>query len=208
VFGFNMAATVTNPSMICSQANVRDFLFDDLTFVSDPACTADANLFDPGFEQVSLASTAAPFWNIGQYTDQPGATVLLKEDAAGAHSGNVYALLSSTQGCTNVTIAGSVTVPATTAAAGPALKFWYRTSQMTNSSVVVNMAAMTAAPMVGVSSAWKQVVVCLDPRLATRPDTLTFLLNGGSACTATYPAETLALDDVELTTDNTCPGGM
>jgi hypothetical protein len=58
------------------------------------------------------------------------------------------------------------------------------------------------------ADAWTQVSVCLDPRLASRPDLLSFALvsiDGGGTCAAAFPEETATVDDVELTTDPGCP---
>ena len=190
----------------CAQANVRDYVFDEVTFVSDPTCTADASLFDPGFEQVRLAPQRAPFWSLQLYDDQPSARVELKVDPTFAHGGDVAALLSVSTACPGAGLAGNVTVPAPVGTAGPALAFWYKTSTIAHADLSATMNALTAAVTLPDASEWTQVRACLDPHLAGRPDLLTFGIAGaGGDCASAFPAETLAIDDVELTTDAACP---
>jgi hypothetical protein len=90
--------------------------------------------------------------------------------------------------------------------AGPALKFWYKTSAITNAGLSVTMSAPSAVVALPAATDWTQARACLQPNLAGRPDVLTFGVAGsGGDCTTAFPPETLAIDDVELTTDSTCP---
>jgi hypothetical protein len=197
------------PQVLSCGPSVNDFVFDDLSFVSDPLCTTDANLFDPGFEQISLAPTAGPQW----YLSPPinGGTAKLDQTPANAHSGNVAARLEVTSPCSDPGISASVTLPAPTTGSGPALKFWYKTSLFpTNLRARVDLQAATNGTIITLPAAtiWTQKVVCLPPSLAGRPDGLLFSADGSggglSGCT-TFPAEDLWIDDVELTTDASCP---
>jgi hypothetical protein len=203
-----LAIVATEYAETCSLVRARDFVFDDLTFVSDPACETDANVFDPGFEQVTRGSEAAPFWSLDRYDDEPNSRVELKLDASAAHTGEVSAVLSTSTPCPHVGLSGSVTVPTPVGPAGAALKFWYKTGSGTHAGLDVTMSALPAAIPLPATTEWTQVTACLDGHLAGRPDLLRFAVvsvEGGGLCADTFPPETFSVDDVELTTDVGCP---
>jgi hypothetical protein len=203
-----LAFVATKYNEGCASENVRHFAFDDLAFVSEPACETNANVFDPGFEQVARAPGAAPFWSIDRYDDEPGANIELEINATLAHTGNVAALLTASMPCPHASVSGGVTVPTAVGLAGPALKFWYKTGSGTHTGLGVSLGALLAPVSLPEARTWTQVKACLDARLAGRPDLLRFSIvstTGGGVCADTFPAETLAIDDVELTTDVSCP---
>ncbi len=192
---------------VCANANVQDFVIDDLAFVSEPACAAGAPLFDNGFEQVSLATPAAPAWSPRAYKDQ-SATATFDVNAANAHMGNVAGKLTVTNPCTSASFFQAVTIPKKNAMGGPALRFFYKSSfNITHATVAVALNALTANVSVTPSSGnWKSAFACLDSRLGGRPGELTFTINGGSGtCATAYAAETFWIDDVSLTNDPMCP---
>jgi hypothetical protein len=191
----------------CPAPRAREFIFDGLTFVTEPACASDANVFDPGFEQVVTSSSAAPFWALQRYEDAPLSDVQLVADPAIAHTGKVAARFTGSTPCPVVNLSGGVTIPAPEGANGPALKFWYDASETSQLGLDVALGALLAPVSLPVTSGWTQVTACLDSRLATHPDLLTFSLvsvDGGGTCSNTFPMETVLLDDVELTTDPSC----
>jgi hypothetical protein len=202
-----LALVATEYAETCGVERARDFVFDGLAFVSDPACETDANVFDPGFEQVALAPGATPFWSLDRYDDESNDKVELAIDARAAHTGNVAAVFTSSTPCPHVGVSGSVTVPTAVGTAGPALKFWYRTGIGTHAGLDVTLSALLAPVALPATLDWKQVTACLDGHLAGRPDLLRFAVvstEGGGLCADTFPTETFALDDVELTTDASC----
>jgi hypothetical protein len=187
--------------------DLRDYVVDGLSFVSEPACAAGADLFDPGFEQVVTAAGVAPFWTLEHYDDQPNSDVALVTDGTSAHSGVVGARFRASTPCPRASISGSVTVPTSVGAAGPALKLWYETNTGTHGTLEVSMNAFVAPVDVPPAAAWTQATICLDPHLAGRPELLRFTLvnvDGGGTCADTFPEETVGLDDVELGTDPGC----
>jgi hypothetical protein len=194
------------PPYPCAEPNPQNFVFDDVTIVSEPACTEGANLFDPGFEQVKLASAVAPLWKLGQYHPEDVSSTL-KVDANSAHTGNVSAEFKATRPCGYADVAGPVTVPVSSAKAGPALKFWYRTNYTTgNATMHVTMEALSSPASIPSATSWTQAVICLNPAFASRQDYLAFyMLGGGGDCSVPNPSpETFSLDDIELTTDPSC----
>jgi hypothetical protein len=192
----------------CEDVDTRDFLFDDLAFLSEPAC-ADADLLDPGFEQVTLGRAVAPAWTLQTYDDYPGSGVTLAVDASAAHSGQVAAVFSASTPCPHASLANGVTIPLPEGDSGPALAFWYRAAAGTHTGLDVSMNALPAALVAPTArpQAWTRIKACLDPRLAGRPDLLRFSIVSqlGGTCADTFPPETFMIDDVELTTDASCP---
>jgi hypothetical protein len=191
----------------CGATSPRDFAFDGLSFVSEPACASEADLFDGGFEQSTSSTTAAPAWALERYDDEPGSGVQLVVDSTQAHTGSVSARLSARTPCPAASLSEGVTVPRTAGSRGPALKFWYRTAGLAQTALSVAMNALGTAMSLGPASEWKQVSACLDPSLATRPDLLRFAIVSptGGTCADEFPVESIWLDDVELTTDANCP---
>jgi hypothetical protein len=192
----------------CAMDRVRDFAFDDFELVSEPAC-ADANVLDPGFEQAALARAPAPSWSIERYDDVPDSLIEMKVDPSLAHAGKVAALFSTTTPCPRASISAGVTIPVPTGKAGPALIFWYKGGPGSNTGLGVSLGALSAPVKLPTArpQAWTRVEACLDPHLAGRPDLLRFSVasSHGGTCADTFPAETFAIDDVELTTDAACP---
>jgi hypothetical protein len=203
--GFAFVATTL--AQQCATPSARDFLFDGLRFVSDPACAANADLFDPGFEQVVTAPGVAPFWSIDRYDDEAGvADVRLVADAGAAHTGKVAAVFSASTPCSHATLSGSVTVPSAGAGGGPALKLWWK-SATEHMGLQVSMSALAPKRVLAPASGWTQLTACLDPRLAGRPDLLSLALvsvDGGGTCDDLFLMETATVDDLELTTDPSC----
>jgi hypothetical protein len=203
-----LAIVSTSYTEACGDLLARDMTFDNLSFVSDPACEAGALLFDPGFEQGALAPGATPYWSLDNYTDQPDAKVALEVDAAAAHSGSGRAVFSVATPCPEARLSGVVTVPHPVGGAGGALKFWYKTGVGLHARLDVSLAALLAPVALPPAHTWTQVTACLDRRLAGRPDLLRFSVvsaDGGGLCADEFPVETFEVDDVELTTDVGCP---
>jgi hypothetical protein len=177
----------------------RRFAFDALQLVSNPACPADPGLFDPGFEQVVSTATPAlaPFW-----VRTEGVTLV--DDPTFAHSGRVAAKFE-TSACSNDLLVGSVTLRAPAGAAGPALRFWYKSSATANADLAFGLDMRATTPLAP-SAAWRQLTACLPRERAGRPARLEFASRGlGGGCVGSDPVYALAIDDVELTTDATCP---
>jgi hypothetical protein len=189
----------------CVTEDDRDYVFDGLSFVSEPACATDADLFDPSFEQ-TVAPGGAPFWALERFDDTPDSNVVL--DRGAAHSGMVGARFSSSSPCPHASLSGSVTVPTPVGAAGPALSFFFRTNTATRTSLSVTMNSFSLPIEMTLAPTWKPTTICLDPRLAGRPEILRFTLidvTGGGVCADGFPEETVDLDDVALGTDASCP---
>ncbi|XXX74238.1 hypothetical protein WMF30_42000 [Sorangium sp. So ce134] len=186
-------------SQACTDENKRDFAVDELAFVSDDRCPGDAPLFDPGFENASAGASLSPAWVLK--TDDPArGAARLAVDASAAHSGVVSLSLSVQKPCREPSASTVFTVPEPEGAAGPALKFWYRTSDLRAAT-----ATSTPGDTLAASERWTQRTICLDPRTAGRPQHLSFKIGASGVCDEPLGRETLHVDDVEATTDPSCP---
>jgi hypothetical protein len=205
---FELGLALTEHAEQCQMLVAREIIFDGLSFVTEPACAAEANVFDPGFEQAADPSSVASFWALQRYEDVPTSDVELVLDPTIAHTGKVAARFTGSGPCPVATLSGAVTMPGADGANGPALKFWYDASHTSHLGLGVSLGAFSMPLALPVTTTWTQFTACLDPRLATHPDLLTFSLfstDGGGTCSDTFPTETVLLDDVELTTDPSCP---
>jgi hypothetical protein len=198
----------------CDDPSMRSFAFDDLAFVSDATCAADVGVRDGSFEQAGAAASAsgsaastASAWVLQPNLQGTGGDVALRVDPSYAHTGQVAAVFTADGPCAAAGLEGSVTVPTPTAAAGPALSFWYRTNAFAHAGVVVSLTSLFAPLAFRPTGAWTRVTACLDPAQAGRPDQLNIVLRGGGGeCVDTYDAvDTFAVDDVALGTDAACP---
>lgn len=96
----------------------------------------------------------------------------------------------------------TITTPSAEPGRGPAVKLWYKTSGAGKVSLTVIADERSAA--LPAASNWTQHILCLDPSAFNRPTALSL-----SAHQAVGPCaaglETFAIDDVEVTTDPSCP---
>jgi hypothetical protein len=192
----------------CVDDDARDFVFDGLSFVSEPACDLSKGVFDPGFEQLVTDPGVAPFWALERFDDTPESNVELVTDAGAAHTGAVSARFSSSSPCPHASLSGSVTVPAPVDGAGPALFFFFETNTSTRTSLSVTMNAFALLPVQELlAPTWNRAKICLDPHLAGRPEILRFSVTDaeGGECANGFPEETVGLDDIVLGTDPGCP---
>lgn len=186
-------------SQPCMDENERDFTVDDLAIVSDDRCPEDAPLFDPGFENDGADAGLSPTWVLNA-EDPARGSARLAVDSAAAHAGDVSLSLSVRKPCREPSASTVFTVPEPQGTAGPALKFWYRTSHLLEAT-----ASSTPGGALAASERWTQQTICLDPRTAGRPQQLSFKIRASGTCDAPLDDEALHVDDVEATTDPSCP---
>jgi EGF-like domain len=177
---------IVNAPGTCSEAITPvDFLFDDLSIATDPSCPEPANVLDGGFE--SKAPWSA--WT-GETT--------FPQNAAQAHAGTGYAVISAGAACAGASMTQLATVPdPKPGAGGPMLRYWYRTTSNGGATTSFSGGGAVLTP----AAAWTQSTKCLDPLLAGRPYSLGFVSSGSTNCTSA----SLFLDDVEIVHDASCP---
>ena len=185
--------SLATPSLICAPTD-RDFVFDDLKFVTDPSCAATAYLADGGFERTDPAVA----WDSSA---QNGIDTI----AANVHGGHRAMKMVNTDGCGTSEVTFPVTVPPSAAGAGPALQFFYKAPLSTNSNLSVTAGATTTGNLPA-SPTYTQAQICLDPTWSGQTFTVDLRLVGNESglCTS-IPTDTAWFDDFTVTTSAACP---
>jgi hypothetical protein len=179
----------------CGDALGFESIFDDVKLVDDPRCAGET-LVDPGFEsQLPL---------LGALSTAGKGTAQVVTGAGIPHAGNAALRLDESVTCYDGTWVAEVVAPPPVGTAGPALAFFYRAEpkNKTQFEVVTDTTVFTGTA----DNMWQQGLVCLDPKLVGRIQSVTFtraFLSG--ACEVAMTTETAYVDDLALTTDPSCP---
>jgi hypothetical protein len=189
---------VAKSANLCPTA--ADFIFDDVAIVSDPTCPSSTYLLDGDFESTDLASP----WTFDRNDTVSGIAAIAS--VSDAHSGQRILSVSSAHSCDYTFASQSITVPPPVGNAGPALKFWYRLPAAVNALFYVDSGA-PGPPQLPVTPQWTQRVQCLDPNRVNQAVPIQVTAQGGlgQTCMMSFPAEQIDVDDVEVTTDASCP---
>ncbi|MBN2360876.1 MAG: hypothetical protein JXR83_15580 [Deltaproteobacteria bacterium] len=184
------------PGETCGDPGRHAFVVDDLSLLTEPACPANALIFDPGFENAVDAPQLAPSWS---YSTGYTASAIFHENSDEAHGGNVSARLVVGSACGSAAVSSHAIVPAADSSGGPAIKLWYRAPTLSQTQLWFGQ-PLTA------SASYAQAIRCLDPSRAGRIVSVSINLNdvSGASCGSTYTPETAWIDDVEVTTDASC----
>lgn len=202
----------------CTTALARQFSIDNITVVSDPACSVATDVTDPGFERAANVTGPITGWGLtnGYVNDTEGVNVNLVNSPAIAHAGNIALRMFWSNQCTGAEGSGAdvaILVPPASGTAGPAVKF-FSNSPAANSQTVTRLAIIpkpnSLAPWsvdAAETGAYVQSTLCLPPQFVGRPVRLRATLGntGGGGCIGAQPTETATFDDFEVTTDATCP---
>jgi hypothetical protein len=205
----NNTCTVLNPA--------RTFNIDNISIVNDPACPA-GDLTDPGFERVANATGPMPGWGLlnGHVNEFEGGSVIVINNPNTAHSGNGVLRTSCSNQCISAQDTGAdltMIVPPAQGTAGPAVKFFARADAANANTETVatllpadfqNEPVQVVVPETG---AFVQSILCIPPALIGRRATVRFSTadpDGGGCTVATTP-EFGFFDDIEITTDASCP---
>lgn len=189
-----------------------ELLVDDLAFAPNGACPSATNVFDGDFESPTLDTSWSFSIDLGgagsTYQPAPGSGVRRSSDA---HSGGGYGVIAADSACSFGTMQQMVTVPRPNGAGGPAVTFWYKTNGDRKATPSVGVADPDSAfgldTSLSSAASWTRSVVCLPSFEADRGVALRFRMarNDASRSCEAFPVETLAIDDVEVGTDPTCP---
>lgn len=196
-----------NSDNACTTPLSRSFAIDNITLVSDPACTG-LDLIDPSFEN------ALTGWGLtnGYVNDLRGLTTDISSTAGDAHTGTHALREQWANPCSTFDDAGAdltFLTPQPTATAGPAVKFFAKASP-TNTQSEARLTVLPAAYPVAFVSApetgsYVANTLCIPPRLAGRRVTVRASVgDAGGGCSA-VATETALFDDFEITTDASCP---
>ncbi len=202
----------------CSTGLVRTFSVDNITIVSDPACSTVTDLTDGGFERVANVTGPVTAWGLmnGYVNDTEGVNTNVVNASSIAHTGNGSLRMFWSNQCTGAEGSGAdvtVLVPPPSGTAGPAVKF-FSNSPTTNSQTVTRLAILPRPSSVqpwsvdaAETGAFVQSTLCLPPQFVGRPVRLRATLGntGGGSCIGAQPTETAVFDDFTVTTDAACP---
>lgn len=194
-------------------ASVTNVFIDSVTVVDEASCD-DVDVSDPGFERIANATGPATGWGLfNDVSNQVQGQATVSNLAGDAHTGTGSLKLASSNECTNDPH-GDATfiVPAAAGAAGPAVKVFSKSgvNNVTSSTTVAvslgnKVVATKDLPETG---AYVQSVLCIPKELAGRRVELSLKLrdtDGSQSCVNSIPQETAFFDDVEITTDASCP---
>lgn len=187
------------PQGSCATLDMRDFVFDDLTFVTEPSCPATTFVIDPGFERY----TAVAQWNLSTDGSVGQSSAAVVGDASQAHGGTASLRLSTKQFCSSARANTVITVPPPKANAGPMLTFYYRAPALENATAyaTVQNAQVKLAPSAG----YTQAHVCLDPARGGQGQYLEVVVGSAGICGKSFTEEAASFDDFAVTTDPSCP---
>jgi hypothetical protein len=174
----------------CDSADLRELVFDDVVFAPDGKCADSVRLADGGFEDPSSSQAWIPSDTSGQSYVGRGT----------GHSGKSGALLSAYQTCAFAQISTMIGVPPPTPTAGPAVKLWIRGNLSGTGTFNTSYGSGVAVP-----AAWEQRTQCIPPRQASRAQTFSVWVYGGSGTCGQAGTSSVTVDDVEVTTDPSCP---
>ncbi len=206
--GHAVPLTVSVGDLFPCQSDAQSVDFDTLELVEEPACAELEAIADGSFE--GRAGSAAQTLLMPWSSYEPGtARVAYETSAELANTGTGVARLTVANVCQDSRLQTSFAVPgADPTQGGPALQFFYNLGPSPSTSFLVRDSLKTFEVAIPDSAGWTKQTACIDPALAGRPMTATFVLrgNGGVACNTAFPQETTLVDDVTVGLDPVCPG--
>lgn len=176
---------------------------DNVKVVDDPTCMTTANVTNPGFERKGIATGA--FVNSGYAAPNPDGAVAIRSAAGTAHGGTSYLQVDSFVNCSLQGMTTLITVPPASGTAGPAVKFF--ASASVNANAMVTAFAGATRLTITQGNGYQPYTLCLSPLFVGRPQAVTFqnpVTQFGTVCGGAN-AETLLVDDLQVTTDAACP---
>jgi hypothetical protein len=178
----------------CAEIINASATYDSIALVNDPSCGTSDSVANGGFESpLKLPDVSPPV---------AGAKVTTSSDPGKAHSGSAALQLSVSLSCATPTHKVNFVVPSSAGSAGPALKFFYKGSAGSASFRAV-LGRVQFAPVI--NGSYQQGIMCLNPRLAGRIQAIQFSMTSTGACGVGFAEEFSFVDDIETTTDASCP---
>lgn len=198
------------------QASTKTFTIDSVKVVDEPTC-GDADLTDAGFERTANATGPVPSWGLRSdvVNNVEGGLAQVLNSPGQAHTGNGVLRLSSVNECSSSPTARTAfIVPPPQGANGPAVRFFSNISSSgtpkTTSTVAISLGSSVLVPSLDLpeTGSYTQTTICLPAAAVGRRATLEFSMkdsDGSSGCVTAIAIETAFYDDVEVTTDASCP---
>ena len=183
----------------CGAILNQQLFVDNVRVLDDAECATSDYFTNFGFEQGGI-----PFGAFG-IVGAGSADAVVRTDATRARTGTRYLSLESNSRCSNSGFVMLPTVPPATGNAGPALTFY--TDIDVNLEAATGVLANNKFQSFAEGGGYRKQTVCLDPRFVGRPQVVRVAHSGGGGvCDAVnYPQQTARIDDVEVTTDVSCP---
>ncbi|MGN6103632.1 MAG: hypothetical protein ACTHU0_00775 [Kofleriaceae bacterium] len=202
----------------CSTPLSKSFTIDNLSFVSDPMCSTTSDNTDPGFERIANATGPVTGWGlINTYVnDIQGTSADVINAVNAAHSGLGVLLLQGYNDCGGIEEGGgghiTLRVPPAQGAAGPAIKLWSQIGanpKTETRATLLTRSRYDSQPQYLVlpeTGVYTQSTLCVPPNLIGRRIGLRLTTGDydGGGCASVYN-ESALIDDVEITTDASCP---
>lgn len=188
----------------CADVVNDQLVIDNVKVVDDPACASSEAVANPGFEGgLSLGAFGGGLLNGGVV----GSGVFVRNAAGVAHGGTKYLSIESYGRCSSAGMTLLPTVPAPSGASGPALVFYSNLSTQPEMTTTVRAQGSQTSLTLTKGGGWIKNTVCLDGTYAGRPLPVTINEFGGSgSCdNLNYGTQTALIDDIEVTTDPSCP---
>ena len=196
-------------------ASTKGFNIDSVTVVDEPNCD-DVDVQDSGFENIANATGPVTGWGLNnQSTNLITSRAEVLSSGIAARTGTGSLRLSSTNECaSNASARATFIVPAPAGAAGPAVKLFSNISSTNTPNIIgqaqVLLGGKVLVPLVALpenTAGYTQSIICLPPRSAGRRVTLELSIDhpGSNTCANNFAQENVFIDDVELTTDASCP---
>jgi hypothetical protein len=198
--GVPVSLTFQAPYNYPTVTQASDFVVDNVAFGTDARCPVVADIIDSGFERTDPGSGWALNEDYSDYGYVSYTTV-----SANVHGGARALQINMEGPCAGPSVQTTVTVPDSVGAAGPAVKFWYKTDPYANGVYFTAFVGQSNV-MLPAESAWTQQTMCLPPTQPGRG--YNFELYGstdGGTCASTFAPVNGYFDDVTVTTDATCP---
>lgn len=193
---YGLAANIED-SGACADAPNFESVFDNFKLVNEPSCGTDTTITDPGFESslLLLGATATQGKSLSRAINDP----------VNAHTGNGVLQLSVSFPCDGPAWQANVVTPASTGGAGPALTFFYKATPAADYTFAVTTSGGSFTPTL--DNTYHQGKICLNPKLVGRNAAVRFVMSGGGGTCATPnpTTEGAFVDDLQVTTDPTCP---
>ena len=204
----------------CATPLDQTWTIDSVRVVSEATCGATSDTADGGFERIAVATGAMVGWGLtdGFINDLRGATAVILNSRAAAHTGNGVLRLAASSPCAGGAGADlSFVVPSPQGGDGPALKLFANVgaSNVNTSTVVTIGTSLVFDRTVSVTTdlrvtippqgAYAPQIVCIPKRLSNRLLTARISTTSSATnCLAVFAEEQAFIDDVEITTDPSC----
>jgi len=200
-------SVLANAISDCAQIPDSSLLADDVHVVEDAACQPNDAAGNPGFEEPGVVFGARTADQVGDGIVRSAAVI--RNTPGIAHSGTGYFALESYGNFSSSTLTLAPIVPAPQGSAGPALTLFsdIENAPDTTTDVITPRTAVRLEKAAG----WIKNTICLDPALVGRPEQVLISHYGGTPASSPsgpasgYGTQAALIDDLEVTTDPSCP---